>query len=756
MRASRAFFIAGGIILAALFLAGGCRTPGGPGSAPLSSCLVDSFEGDRLWTLESADNHGTVEYTERNVTDGRLALLLRFFDNGRGKTIFRREVNFNLSGAGTVWLDVFNHNEKSGVSLALAFIAARGEYFETRAVALRPGRNADLAFDLGPRGWKDGTRIEAWNAARDSVTRVMMLVTPGGNPEGTLTVDNLRVDRPGVDWAPVPQVVTFTPPPAAGACFRPVELTMKCSLSPLKRHPLKPGDKPDQLFPVDLQARLIRPDGERLVIGGFLKERDDAGDTLTYAVRFRPDVPGPWEVGLGFVARNRWTELARGVVTCVEEQGERGMISVSRTDRRSFAFASGERFFPIGQNVCWAADYEPYLEAMRQYGGNFVRVWICPWNNPILAQTDLDRVNLDSAAAVDRILVMAAEKGIYVQLVLAYHGSLQSDWDRNPFNRRNGGPCALRQDFWVDRTAQQKFKQYLEYAVRRWSSYPNLFAWELMNEASLTPRYDDMDIVLWHREMADHLKRIDPCSHLVTSSLYGETRAMVRIWEIPAIDFVTFHRYGANVEQIVQECDETGGRMPKPYWIQEVGRSGQPAGDQADPEGRHLHHSLWLSWMSRAAGLALPWWWDTHIEPNRLQGHFAAVARFDRGEEGRGEECRVWDAAIRQKGGSELRVRGLIGRNACYGFVYDPERIGEPGERQSRQFLGEGSRLTVRGLPDGEYRVEFWDTYAGEVTVSNTVKCAEGQLGLDLPARDRDFAFKIKRSRNVEPGVTVE
>jgi hypothetical protein len=58
--------------------------------------------------------------------------------------------------------------------------------------------------------------------------------------------------------------------------------------------------------------------------------------------------------------------------------------------------------------------------------------------------------------------------------------------------------------------------------------------------------------------------------------------------------------------------------------------------------------------------------------------------------------------------------------------------------------LSKGQDIEVKGLPDGAYVVEFWDTYAGKVLTRETVACEDAALRLRLPAANRDFAFKIK------------
>ncbi len=54
-----------------------------------------------------------------------------------------------------------------------------------------------------------------------------------------------------------------------------------------------------------------------------------------------------------------------------------------------------------------------------------------------------------------------------------------------------------------------------------------------------------------------------------------------------------------------------------------------------------------------------------------------------------------------------------------------------------------GLQTTLLGLPDGHYKVEWWDTGQGKVTGRTGVLCAHGALPLHLPAFVSDIAARI-------------
>jgi hypothetical protein len=50
----------------------------------------------------------------------------------------------------------------------------------------------------------------------------------------------------------------------------------------------------------------------------------------------------------------------------------------------------------------------------------------------------------------------------------------------------------------------------------------------------------------------------------------------------------------------------------------------------------------------------------------------------------------------------------------------------------------------LRGLRPGVYRVEWWDTYAGKTTATETATCAAGALTLSVPPVQRDVACRAR------------
>ena len=59
----------------------------------------------------------------------------------------------------------------------------------------------------------------------------------------------------------------------------------------------------------------------------------------------------------------------------------------------------------------------------------------------------------------------------------------------------------------------------------------------------------------------------------------------------------------------------------------------------------------------------------------------------------------------------------------------------------------EGAKAEIAGLADGAYRVQWWDTYRGEVTKTERQTSRSGRLEMNIPTLRTDAAVKIERER---------
>lgn len=410
---------------------------------------------------------------------------------------------------------------------------------------------------------------------------------------------------------------------------------------------------PDQ---IGVRAEFLSPSDKRIVVHGFFTQdfelvKRGAQEILRkvgephFAVRFAPAETGIYryrvvvtghdtdgKVGL---ASSRWFTLQ-----VTPNPKAKGFVRKGKFWH--LQFDNGYPFVPIGLNVCWSGNnlsaYEKWFKAMSENGANFARIWLVRWNMGLEwtpgdgngAYLGIGKYALDNAWRIDELIRIAERNGIYLMLCLGYHGELadqplyfgEQAWDRNPYNRKNGGPCGKPSEFWANPEAKRFYKQRLRYIIARYAHSPNVLAFEFWNEVHAPAD--------WVREMAQFVRSIDPYGHLLTTT-YGDDA----VWQLPEMDFTQTHWYGDGsqrdcVTTVVNLHRTHIDRYRKPFLLGEFGIDWRTSDLTYDPKGNalHWHNGMWASLMSGGMGTACVWWWDNYIDRLNLWHHFRPLADF--------------------------------------------------------------------------------------------------------------------------------
>lgn len=411
---------------------------------------------------------------------------------------------------------------------------------------------------------------------------------------------------------------------------------------------------------IAVDAEVTAPDGKTAVVPGFyyvpmrletkLKvERLRVAGPPGFRVRYTPTTPGKHRLVLRATDRSG-TVRSTPLEATVAAGGSPGFIRVAKDSPRYFAFDSGRSYFAVGENICWAggrtplADYAAWLKGLGAAGGNWARLWLAynekglewmpaPTPKPGAGSyLGLGRYAMDNAWRLDEVVRLARENGVYLMFCLGTYGEFtdggyfnEGCWISNPYNARNGGPCAKPEDFWTNPEARKLYQRRLRYLVARWGCFPNLFAWEFWNEVPATPERG-----AWVAEMAACLKRCDPNRHLV-STTYGDKST----WNCPDVDFTMQHMYGQAghtadfTPRIVSEA-RAALAIPKPYLLAEFGIDWQTGDNRWDPRGTgiNMHNGAWASMLSGAAGTSMLWYWDGYVHPLDVYHVLTPVRKF--------------------------------------------------------------------------------------------------------------------------------
>jgi len=509
-----------------------------------------------------------------------------------------------------------------------------------------------------------------------------------------------------------------------------------------------------------------------------------------WRVRFAPREKGVHRLRLS-VALNGQAQRVRGPELRFEAiaSDRKGFVRVSKTNPYFLEFENGEFFYPIGHNVhtpidmrCWArifkADppllrglsmYEDFFPKMAANGENVAEVWMASWWLGIEWTKRWPhfhgpgRYSLERAWMLDRLLDLARAHGLLIHLVLDNHGKFSAwcdeEWPWNPYNRNTepGGWLNEADELFTDAKAREWYHRRLRYIAARWAADPAILGWEVVSEFDLTgsragaQSYRSEAAREWARASARTLQALDPYGRPVGNHYSTNyTRVDRELMDGPPFDYVATDAYrggGGAADQascltLVQETDRHfAGYKRKPFWVTEYG--GHWSGSTFQGLEADLHTGLWASWMTHALGTPLLWWYDV-IDQRNLYRHFLGFSRYAQGEDRRKLDGAC--SAVTLQGAAQ-DLTGLQYRwpRGAYLWLGNAQALVEWPE-EGRFPRHQDVKAVVSDLAAGAYRVEFWDTLAGQITGTQMRELKDHEpLVLDLPPFEIDLAIKVKR-----------
>ena len=361
-----------------------------------------------------------------------------------------------------------------------------------------------------------------------------------------------------------------------------------------------------------------------------------------WRVRFTPWEAGTHRVKVSF--RDVSGMEAAETILDVLPGKVKGFVRVSRRDQRYLELHPGEPYFAVGMNLLGKelGHYAYFLDRLAEAKCNFIRIWLSP--RTLGFELEPGKYAQDRCAQFDRLLDLCQERGIYVMACLTDFREVCSFgdhgyWAQSPFNAANGGPCFVPEDFFKRPEAKKLYRRKLRYAVARWAAHPNLMAWEFFNEVNITEGWREIpeEVRVWHREMGEYLRKLEPYDRPITSSFAGIEDDV--LWELPDMDIPQRHFYltpGNSFVDYSASAQAALARHRKPALIGEFGRRRNEFGE-VDSAGVSLHNGLWASVMSGGCGTAMTWWWGW-VDEHGLWRKYADLCRFLEGVDWPGEQ----------------------------------------------------------------------------------------------------------------------
>ena len=402
----------------------------------------------------------------------------------------------------------------------------------------------------------------------------------------------------------------------------------------------------------NLTAIFTSPSGTKDTVDGFYCQEytitNPVNGTIAtngspiWKIRFSPTEVGSWQYNVFCTDNNGVSNVLTQSFSCIPST-LKGFIR--KSNGNYMKFDDNSQYFPIGTNYCWwnsnpIVDYRTWIDSLTNYGGNLIRIWMASWSFALeWNNTGLGNYsnNQDRAFYLDWLLDYSKQKDVYIELCLNNHGQVSTitnpEWQSNPYNSVNGGPCLNTWDFFTNTSAKTYYKNRLRYIIARWGYSPNIFSWEKFNEVEWTDDFASHanEITQWTNEMATYIKEKDVNNHLISTS-YAKEENDPYTWNLPIIDYTQTHYYeeSPELEKIINSGTTNYiNNFSKPTKNGEFGLNGDPNYMSThDSSGICLHNVIWNTAFSGAFGTGMSWWWDNYIHPNQIYLHYKPLSDY--------------------------------------------------------------------------------------------------------------------------------
>ncbi len=292
-----------------------------------------------------------------------------------------------------------------------------------------------------------------------------------------------------------------------------------------------------------------------------------------------------------------------------------------------------------------AAAFTPLLRAASEAGTTVIRLQITQgFGYQTLGMDSRGAVLSSWAASWDAVLDEAARQGLSIIVVFTLWGDWNdgtpalgwSHFDANPLGRGRGGPAASPADLFADTETQRLWLGWLSELIERWSSRPNVMAWEIFSELDLATGATEANATAFVEKAHAVVRSIDAWRPAFASTsdlplilgLPWQT-----LWDSPGNDLTSIHPYSQGLDAAAVDRARTVLQLsPKPVLIGESGL------DAAAPEGMTLTsspraevglgHAIWAELVSGAASARALYWEDGYAVYYPATG-LPLVTRYD-------------------------------------------------------------------------------------------------------------------------------
>ena len=188
----------------------------------------------------------------------------------------------------------------------------------------------------------------------------------------------------------------------------------------------------------------------------------------------------------------------------------------------------------------------------------------------------------------------------------------------------------------------------------------------------------------------------------------------------------------------------------KPFFVSEYGTDWRGWKPDSDPHLRALHQAIWSGAFTGAAGTGMTWWWE-NIHSANLYRHWSALSAFLTGTGiGRGDMAPArFEPA--EKDGPVIPF-GVSAHDEALVWLLARSCDWPDGALEATPASVTGATVTLLGVGDGRWSVEWWDTLEGKAVSSGEATASDGALGLEPPAFRVDLAARLRKRQGGTAG----
>jgi hypothetical protein len=524
-------------------------------------------------------------------------------------------------------------------------------------------------------------------------------------------------------------------------------------------------DNPYDPEQIDLSAEFTAPSGKVWKIWGFYCPRDWSSQ---WKVRFTPTEVGSWSCVVHVRDRSGVTK-SDPIKLEVNTSDHPGFVGIA-PNGRYLKHSDGSSFYGIG---LWYNDgyhrrsagaiTEESLDELRSLGVNFISFFHTPLETN---GTGLGRYDQNLAERLDQVFEWCEQREMRISWNLVFHSHISEEvwgggnarYRNNPY--RNVAPA---DEFFTSDEAWRYQQKLYRYVIARWGYSRALYLWFVIDEINGTEGWTEggpEGAEAWCRNMNDFLHENDPYDRPTTGTQSGGLSNWwpegYRIFDIAGREIYeaqghpmpaggkpdllkknplqfSYRNYAGQVSKLWEGFD-------KPAIIAECGWD-HTYYEPGMPGYLAMHHNA--MWAALASGsCATPFWWahSSYMNDSVVTAQFRSIARFT---------SRI-DFANRDWQPAKIAVSN----GDAWAMSDGTEAVGWYANLPSGVA---NEKVTLKGLPDGEYRVRLYRTWRGRFMSPMKVTSSGGALTFVLPELvaeeghgqyiGDDIAFRIESAR---------